>query len=132
MKPPKKACNSENITLHFKLDKVSLSGLLKEEDGFMVWDSSFIPKRLDPLTSSFLFNFTSPCTTKSVELSRTVARSNNLSNENTDLMPGFNLSWYYTGLENNDIHETQDLNDRSILRKYFIRYACTDDELREA
>ena len=58
--PPKNACNNENITFHFKLEKVSITGLSLSV-GKDEYDMEGYDGKLDDEETVFYKNFSSPC-----------------------------------------------------------------------
>ena len=99
--PPLSVRNNPNVTLHFKLEKVSMTGMS------VGWDNVVVEgDNLDAGLSSVTYDFNPPA--KDGEDKRWIAliRKNitqeDLKTMDIESMPGFKLSWYYTGLD----HET--------------------------
>ena len=91
--PPDSVRRNENMTLHFKIEKVSLTGLTsRSKEYFKV---SGIGK-LDANQKTFYANFTPPPNKAWIQLWRDV-NINDLMAMKLDVMPGFRLSWWYTG-----------------------------------
>ena len=96
--PPETVRNNKSVTLHFKLEKVSIQGLSIVQESFRADDYGWVDSRM----SSVTFNF-SPSSSAKDYINMMMTR-NNIAEEymNTmemDNMPGFQLSWYYTDME---------------------------------
>ena len=95
--PPEKDSNSNNVTLHFNLEKLSMTGLSTGYDNTGM-DSDTIEAEL----TSIFSNFTPPgASNRSIFLSRSNINEEDVRNSELEAMPGFRLSWYYTGLDDN-------------------------------
>ena len=97
--PPESVRNNTNVTLHFKLKKLSLTDLPKLQ-GFDNYNVE--GKSLDEGLTSTEFNFTPPAgagISSHMRLWRAYIHPEEIMNKDMKLMPGFELSWYYTGLE---------------------------------
>ena len=96
--PPMSVLNNENVTLHFKLEKVSMTGLTS---GSM--DEVMIEGVLDDHKRTAYKNFTPPCgegcdmqdPERTIRLYRDV-NSDDLEITELKVMPGFRFSWWYT------------------------------------
>ena len=73
--PPKSACNNENITFHFKLEKVSITGL-SLSDGKDEYDMEGYFGELDAEETVFYKNFSSPCLFYDVSQARDLSSLN--------------------------------------------------------
>ena len=95
--PPKAALDNSNIKLHLKIYKKTLKGLSKtSQDRFGIHGLSQAVTKEDDLELSF--NFTQTRKDVGIVLTRKITSDDLLSN-NLKSMPGFNLSWWYTGAE---------------------------------
>ncbi len=89
--PPKSVKNNGNVTLHFKVEKVSMKGLSStskesfEVDLELLNDDQIVIK-----------NFTPPGHDRPISLVRDVG-SEDVEQMKLDVMPGFKFSWWYTG-----------------------------------
>ena len=99
--PPESARKSKNVTLHVYLEKVSITDL---SEGY---DSILVEQRvLEGWWTSVPVNFTPPASRPdfdyiTVSLSRNANNEEDFTNIKMDVMPGFRLSWHYTGLVDN-------------------------------
>ncbi len=99
--PPKSVRNSTNVTLHFNLEKVSITGHSRG------WDRTSVDYiNLDPELTSVSENFTPPAGAdgrdyRYVALQRVLYDQEVFANIKMEAMPGFRLSWHYTGLGDN-------------------------------
>ena len=113
--PPESIRNNTNVTLHFNLEKVSMTGLSKGWEIVQIDNEDSSPEEWE---TSATFNFTPPAGEwgyREFSFDRhNILGEDFLSNE-LESMPGFRLSWYYTGLgdnitpdsSNSDFQETQ-------------------------
>ena len=95
--PPKSVNNYTNVTLHFNLEKVSTTGLSKDLDITYVYDSS-----LEEGLKSVSVDFIPPAGDEGfrfVQLRRYIEED--FTNIEMESMPGFRMSWHYTGLGDN-------------------------------
>ena len=95
--PPKNVRTNENVTLHFKVEKVSMSGLAVGS-----WDRLSMAglSNLNANITTAYTNFTPPA----VEQSRLLILNRDVSSDEVktmkfDVMPGFRFIWWYSGLE---------------------------------
>ena len=95
--PPESVRNSTNVTLHFNLEKVSITGHSRG------WDRTSVDYiNLDPELTSVSENFSAPSGYKYVGLMRYIYdEGGETMNNEMESMPGFRLSWHYTGLGEN-------------------------------
>ena len=95
--PPESVRNNTNVTLHFNLEKVSMTGLA---DGLRVDGVQNLESEL----TSYSRAFSPPADDddyRMVDLTRNIVIEEDLANIGMEQMPGFRLTWYYTGLEDN-------------------------------
>ena len=96
--PPEAVMNKTDVTLHIKLEKLSMTGLSSGWETMTVHYSN-----PESWLTSLNFNFTPPAGDmnyyREVSLDRyKIIKEDFLSNE-FESMPGFRLRWYYTGLD---------------------------------
>ena len=124
--PPLNAREDENVTLHFKVERVSMNmtGLTKgswEDFGMIGHDLN--DQRLDADQTTVYANFTAPAKSKSIMLSRKIS-SEDVEAQKLAVMPGFRLTWWFSGREMAPHAEFKD-NYYSKLNKHFTRLAET-------
>ena len=85
---------NENVTLHFSLEKVSMTALRRGSFMAVIMDGSYVGA--DKTNASR--NFTPPAYRRSLNFNRAVS-SEDVEQSKLDVMPGFRLSWWYTGAE---------------------------------
>ena len=101
--PSESIRNNPNVTLHFKLEKLSITGMAYGHDDINVDGNA-----LDEGLTSTLFNFTPPAPlpaphdVRSMRLFRNIPEYDIMISE-MNRMPGFRLSWFYTGTGVGDI-----------------------------
>ena len=88
--PPENVKSAENMTLHFKLEKVSMKGLAGDS-----YDTYMLGSDLSTIQTTAYSNFTPP-TLVGNTLYRNVM-FDQVKQQKLDVMPGFKLSWWYTG-----------------------------------
>ncbi len=95
--PPESVRNNENVTLHFKLEKASMTGLASGSEDTVYMDGL---GNLDADQTTAYTNFTPPGGEygRSMNLIRDVS-SEEVESQRLDLMPGFRFSWWYSGAE---------------------------------
>ena len=94
--PPKSARLNKNVTLHFKVEKISMRGLARgsEDYGYLpVRGLGYLPS---DQTTAYL-NIT-PANNANFALYRKVSCLD-VNHQRLDVMPGFRLTWWYTGAE---------------------------------
>ena len=91
--PPESVLYNENVTLHLKVEKLSMTGLPSGSK-----DEVYMDAYLDAEQTTVYKNFTPPGEYKHVSLSRDVTFEE-IETQRLDLMPGFKFSWWYTGIE---------------------------------
>ena len=95
--PPVSVRNNPDVTLHFKLEKVSMTGMSNGWDYVVVEGD-----HLDAGLSSVKYDFNPPAKDgeemRWIALTRKNITEEDLKTMNIESMPGFKLSWYYTGL----------------------------------
>ena len=90
--PPESVLYNENVTLHFKVEKVSMTGLATgRRDTASIQDNV-----LDADQTTAFTNFTPPVESRFMRLSRDVS-SEDVETQKWDLMPGTRFSWWYSG-----------------------------------
>ena len=113
--------NIENIILHFKVEKVSMTELAGDsEDTIGLIDSvDDYVEYLDTEQTIVYKNFTILNSTdfKVIYLSRSVS-STNVEQQKLDVMPGFRLQWWYTGAA--ELKPDSSYQDAK-LTKHFVR-----------
>ena len=87
----------ENVTLHFHLDKISLNGLSTNEEKFSNSELGVLPP--DKIIRKA---YSPPKYARSILLTRKVSPVD-VRNQKLNLMPGFNLTWYYSGFDKNNV-----------------------------
>ena len=92
--PPERVMDNENVTLHFSLEKVSMTALRRGSFMAVIMDGSYVGA--DKTNASR--NFTPPAYRRSLNFNRAVS-SEDVEQSKLDAMPGFRLSWWYTGAE---------------------------------
>ena len=94
--PPESVCDNENVTLHFKLEKVSMTGLARLSKD-TVWMSKL--GDLDADQTTVYTNFTPPGNKdgfRYMRLWRDVC-SDDVETQKRDVMPGVRFTWWYSG-----------------------------------
>ena len=89
--PPNSVSYNENVTLHFKVEKVSMIGLAKGSE-----DTVYMNANLDSYLKTAYTNFTPPGQYKYLSLTRGVS-SEEVETQKLDVMPGFRFIWWYSG-----------------------------------
>ena len=118
--PPKSVRYNENVTLHFKLEKVSMTGINIEEgrnDKVGIDGIDGLNWLLADQTSVYT-NFTPPNYSATLIHSRDVS-SEDVEQVTLDVMPGFRLRWWYTGAEVTLDNKYRD--NESKMTKHFVR-----------
>ena len=93
--PPENVVDNENVTLHFKVEKVSMTGLSGDSKDLVKMD---VMGDLDADQTTAYTNLTPPVKYRDMYLRRVVS-SEDVVTQKLDVMPGFRLSWWYTGAE---------------------------------
>ena len=107
--PPTSCIYNENVTLHFKTEKVSMSS----EHDYVNIDGI----NLDSNISVAFKNFTPPGTTWKVNTMSRDVSSSVVEKTKLALMPGFQFSWWYTGDEVTPERQYKD----DTITKLFVR-----------
>ena len=98
--PPKSVRNNSNVTLHLNLEKISITGLSYGRDNTRLGG-----RHLEEWLTSAAFNFTPPVGTekdyRNISYNRDDIKTDHFKKIKMDKMPGFRLSWIYSGLEDN-------------------------------
>ena len=119
--PPEAVRNNTNVTLHFNLEKVSMTGLTSGYD-----NAAVSGRVLEAGLTSVTVNFTPPAGAKGyrlAQLSRYI--SEDLTNIEMESMPGFRLSWHYSGLGDNvtpDSRFSDFQENKLFIRSVRVRY----------
>ena len=115
---PKSVKRNENVTLHFKVEKVSMTGLASnsKDKVRMAMGDGLGLGNLDADQTTAYKNFTPSGNTKRMDLSRDVS-SEDVEAQRLDLMPGFKFSWWYTGAEITPYNKFKD----NEMNKQFVR-----------
>ena len=95
--PPHSLRANENVTLHFKLEKVSMKGFPHTE--FLFIDGRENGLIDDNLTTVYK-NWTPPGKDHVLSLERYWISEEEVNQQRLEVMPGFRLSWWYTGVAN--------------------------------
>ena len=94
--PPFSVMDNENLTLHFKVEKVSMTGLSPGSKDEVEIDHTNLDA--DQITANR--DFKPPGYEKSIKLSRDVSSEDVESHfKKLNQMPGFKFSWWYSGME---------------------------------
>ena len=111
--PPESVKYNENVTLHFKVDKVSMTGLDSHSmDAVYIEELAYLGA---DQTMAFT-KYTPPVEFRVMFLSRVVS-SGDVEKQRLDVMPGFRFSWWYSGGE-----VTPDENYKDeYMNKQFVR-----------
>ena len=112
---PRSVMHNENVTLHLKVEKVSMKGLMwfsqdkVEMHGF---------DRITADQKTAYTNFTPPGSVKEMILNRKVLRyDEEVLTQKLHLMPGLRFSWWYTGA---DVTPDNKYKDEE-MTKHFVR-----------
>ena len=101
--PPVSVRTNPNVTLHFKVEKLSMTGMSVGWDNVVIGSGSGSGSNLDAGLSSATFNFTPPAESADsrwICLTRNNITIEEIKTMDMESMPGFKVSWYYTGLGN--------------------------------
>ena len=105
MWPARSIRGNENVTLHFKLEKLALPVFGGYETILVSVQDEEYGTFLDTNVEFFQQSFSPPITnnnpnkqSRSIQTYREVS-DREISEANLELMPGFRLSWYYTGMD---------------------------------
>ena len=96
--PPLSVINNENVTLHFKVDKISMSGTNIQDD------VKLLRMELSAAMTTAKTNSTPPAKKRETSLRRSITNYD-MKTIKLELMPGFRFSWWYTctGCTGNDV-----------------------------
>ena len=113
--PPEKIQNATNATLHISIEKVSLTELSRGWDLFSIYWYD----EVDPKGRYVYKNFTPPGkTSKYTNLYRKRLKVADLEKQDITEMPGFRITWYYSGIGEKQVdHQPED----SDFTKLFVR-----------
>ena len=98
--PPKSILGNENVTLHFKVEKVSMTGLVRKRGGTK--DQVLMEGReLGAYQKTTYKNFTPSAgdDSYSIYTMRDQVSYEDVESQNLNVMPGLRFSWWYTGEE---------------------------------
>ena len=108
--PPKSVKYNKNVTLHFKVEKISMTGLTAGSGDEI--NLGPVPEKVQTTN----YNFTPPSNYRLLRLWRRVS-TDDVIQQKLNFMPGFRLSWWYSGLEVTPDNKYKDEN----LNKLFTR-----------
>ena len=111
--PPASLKKNRKVTLHFKVEKVSMTGLTGLSEDRVSVSGLYT---LDDGQTSAYTNFTPPGSVQHLEHLRDVS-TKDIDAQILDIMPGFKLSWWYTGA--NVTPDNKYKND--VITQQFIR-----------
>ena len=94
--PPSSIQYNSNITLHFDIEKICMENLASGFDNFYMYHRLYTYSFTDQQYISK--NFTPPGGYTSVRLARRVTPQE-VRKQKLNLMPGFRLTWHYSGME---------------------------------
>ena len=110
---PAFAIDNDNVTLNINLEKNSMTNLPSGHDRFMVFDKGFT--YLDPEETQYNRKYSPPNQDLPIFFRPyAIVRDVNpdlLSNQNMESMPGFNLSWHYSGVQVQQANMFEDTKD---------------------
>ena len=111
--PPVSVWDNKNVTLHFKMEKVSMTGLASgSEDKVNIEGNDLVADQTTAYT-----NFTPPSEYgRYMSLVRDVS-SDDVETQRLDVMPGFRFSWWYSGAEVTPDNKYKD----NEMNKHFVR-----------
>ena len=116
--PPKNVLGNENVTLHLKVEKVSMTGLVRpnggSKDRVMMKGLGVLGDDQKTAYKNFTPQGDIPYT---VYTMRDGVSNEDVESQNLDVMPGLKLSWWYTGEE---ITPDNKFKDQEIT-KQFVR-----------
>ena len=118
--PPESIKNNTNVTLHFNLEQVRMTGLPSSSQEYLMMDG-WEPVIVDDQLTSAYTNFTPPQPDsgyRQIIVVRDVT-SEDIKRAKLNVMPGFRLSWWYTGAEVTPDHTNKDR--RTDITKRFVR-----------
>ena len=99
--PPESVLYNENVTLHFKVEKLSMKGLASSSKDTVRIGSIFDHTNLNADEKITIKKFTPPGSalgsSQSILLSRDVS-SDDVETQKLKMMPGFIVRWWYSGM----------------------------------
>ena len=107
---PESVRDNENVTLHFKLEKVSMAGLTRGSSDQFILDGH----KYNADQTTVYKNFTTYVESRYMILIRYV-NSEDLKSQKLDAMPGFRFSWWYSGAE---VTPEKKYKDKEINKQY--------------
>ena len=96
--PARNISLNENVTLHVKIEKQSMTKLIAGKDEIYFNSNEYFKS---DITTNFRETFTPPGRSRTFSTERKVSDIDIREMDTDDKMPGFRLSWYYTGMEFN-------------------------------
>ena len=105
--------NNPNATLHLEIEKISLINLPTGEDIF-----KFQSEEIG--MNHFFKNFTPPKFIKTLTVRRRAPMAE-IMNQRLKLMPGFRVTWFYSGIAEEENCEVPQINQYDYARKNFVR-----------
>ena len=118
--PPESVRNNENVTLHLKVEKLSMTGLPSGSK-----DEVYMDAYLDAEQTTVYKNFTPPVFRRYMTLQRDVSYKD-VETQKLDLMPGFRISWWYSGEEFTPDNKYKD----NWMTKKFVRLEINTKEIK--
>ena len=101
--PPENMRNNSNVTLNFKIEKISLTEMTTGADNILI-ENDGVASKVESGVKSVSFNFTPPTGFGSYDFNRWMGLSRGgipkeeLNTMDMNVMPGFKFSWSYQGL----------------------------------
>ena len=97
---PDSIISNPNASIHFTIEKVTMQNLKRGRDNLFVGGLNFndyneFKASRKPFTRKYLDD---KCQCYEIFLNRKVSKEDVVSSVKLDQMPGWNISWYYTGL----------------------------------
>ena len=118
--PPQSVKNNKNVTLHLKLEKVSMNGMdIGSQDTIKI---SKLGELVADKTVTYT-NFTPPGTRSLYVLLQRSVSHEDLETMKLNFMPGFRFSWWYTS---SDVEVTPEPKYKEQVKDYirFVRLHC--------
>ena len=118
--PPESVKDNENVTLHFNVEKLSMTGLASGSRDKVLMSGL---GNLEADQTTAYTNFTPPGVERDLSymtLSRIVS-SEDIEKQKLDYMPGFRLSWWYTGAKVIPVNEYKYREENKKYKKQLVR-----------
>ena len=113
--PPNSIKYSPNVTLHFEIEKISMKHLSSGKDSLLSYANGF---GLEEINENKVTKYYAPPSSNPyLKMIRLKVPSEEVEKQELDQMPGFRLSWYYSGEEVEKISGFSEDN----LTKIFVR-----------